>query len=153
METYSRKVKFRMKLKLPENHPHKGGRECTTCNTFKSASEFTLSRDKRSFGGIAMRSKCKTCDELRKYKGFVKRTYNLTFEGYEQLLEKQNYCCAICESKISSKRTSRLFVDHCHATLVVRGLLCSSCNHGLGQFKDSPKLLQRAIQYLTSGKT
>jgi hypothetical protein len=31
----------------------------------------------------------------------------------------------------------------------VRGLLCSSCNHGLGLFKDSPKLLTKAIKYLS----
>ncbi len=139
-------------LKLPKDHPHKDGRECTTCNKFQPASEFTLSQDKRSFGGIAMRSKCKPCDELRKYKRFVKKTYDITFEDYENFLKSQDYKCAICESKISSKRTSRLFVDHCHQTLKVRGLLCSSCNHGLGQFKDSPKLLQKAIQYLTSDK-
>lgn len=140
------------KLKLPENHPHKDGRVCTTCNQFKDSSQFTLSRDKRSFGGIAMRSKCKSCDEFRKYKRFIKKTYDITFEDYEELLDQQNYCCAICESKISSSRTSRLFVDHCHSTGKVRGLLCSACNHGLGLFKDSPKLLNKAISYLTSDK-
>lgn len=66
------------KIKLPENHPHKDGRECTTCNIFKSASEFTLSRDKRSFGGVAMRSKCKSCDEIRKYKQFIKKKLTIS---------------------------------------------------------------------------
>ena len=27
--------------------------------------------------------------------------------------------------------------------------LCENCNRGLGMFKDSPELLQNAIQYLT----
>lgn len=139
-------------IKLPENHPHKDGRVCTTCNTFKLASEYTLSRDKRSFGGVAMRSKCKKCDEFRKYKRFIKKTYDITYDDYIDLLEKQNGKCAICESKMGSARTSRLFVDHCHDSLEVRGLLCSSCNHGLGLFKDSPKLLNKAISYLTSNK-
>lgn len=139
-------------IKLPKDHPNKDGRECTTCLTFKPASEFTLSHDKRSFGGVAMRSKCKKCDEHRKYKRFVKKTYDITYDQYEDLLEKQDFKCAICESKVGNSRTSRLFVDHCHEKLHVRGLLCGSCNHGLGQFKDSPKLLKKAISYLTSGK-
>lgn len=140
------------KLKLPEGHPHKDGRVCTTCNQFKSADQYTLSRDKRSFGGVQMRSKCKTCDELRKYKRFIKKTYDVTFDEYEEMLERQGNKCAICESRIGNSRASRLFIDHCHRTNLVRGLLCSSCNHGLGLFKDSPKLLQKATQYLSSGK-
>ena len=39
-------------------------------------------------------------------------------------------------------------VDHCHETNQIRGLLCSSCNIGLGQFQDSIKLLSKAIDYL-----
>jgi len=140
------------KIKLPEGHPHKDGRTCTSCGEFKPASQFTLERDSRAFGGVSMRSKCKPCNEFRKYKGFIKRTYGITYEQYEKLLEQQNHSCAICKSKISSSRTSRLFVDHCHDSLEVRGLLCSSCNHGLGLFKDSPTLLKRAIHYLSSGK-
>lgn len=143
-----------MKLELPKDHPYIDGRECTTCNTFKPASEFKLERDKRASFGITMRSKCRVCDEHRKYKRFIKKTYDITWDDYEELLESQNYKCAICESTVSSKRTSRLFVDHDHnsETLTVRGLLCSNCNHGLGQFKDSPKLLQKAIGYLTTNR-
>lgn len=143
----SRKVNM---IKLPTNHPHKDGRTCSKCKVFKPASEYSLSYDKRSFGGVSMRSDCKVCMEFRKYKAFIKRTYDFTFEDYEELLEKQGGKCAICESKMGTARTSRLFIDHCHETNKVRGLLCPWCNHGLGQFKDSPKLLRKAIEYLTS---
>lgn len=136
-------------LKLPNNHPYIKGRTCTTCEEFKLASEFKLERDKRAFGGVAMRSKCRTCDEFRKYKRFIEKTYEFSWSDYEKMFDEQRGCCAICGSKISSSRTSRLFVDHNHETGKVRGLLCSSCNHGLGLFKDSPKLLQNAIKYLS----
>lgn len=140
------------KIKLPINHPNKDGRICTECSTFKKADQFTLERNKNALTGIQMRSKCKDCENKRKYKRLIEKLYQIDYTQYELLLESQNYKCAICESKIGNNRASRLFVDHCHDTLKVRGLLCSNCNHGLGQFKDSPKLLQRAISYLTSDK-
>ena len=140
------------KLKLPKEHPYRDGRVCTECNTFKAASQYTLERDKRACGGIAMRSKCKPCNESIKYKSFIKRTYGITYDDYTKMLDQQSNACSICKSKISSTRTSRLFVDHCHTTGKVRGLLCSSCNHGLGLFKDSPTLLKRAIGYLESDR-
>jgi len=140
------------KLRLPNGHPHEKGRVCTSCGKFKDPSQYSLERDRRSFGGIAMRSKCKPCNEHRKYKAFIKRTYDITWETYEQIFDDQDGKCAICKSKISSNRTSRLFVDHCHDTGKVRGLLCSSCNHGLGLFKDSATILKSAIKYLQAGE-
>lgn len=139
-----------MKLELPKDHPYKDGRECTTCNTFKPASEFKLEFRKQAKGGIQMRSKCKSCENVRHHKSLIKRLYDIDIDEYNSLLESQGNKCAICESKIGNSRTSRLFVDHCHSSKKIRGLLCSSCNHGLGQFKDSPKLLRKAISYLTS---
>lgn len=138
-----------MKIQLPKDDYRNCPKVCTTCNKSKPIEAFKLERDRRTTNGIAVRSKCQECDEFRKYKRFIKKTYDFSWEQYEEMFDKQGGKCSICESKISSSRTSRLYVDHCHTTLKVRGLLCSSCNNGLGLFKDSPKLLQRAINYLT----
>lgn len=40
-------------------------------------------------------------------------------------------------------------MDHDHLSGLVRGLLCAQCNRGLGFFRDSVWLLERAIGYLT----
>ena len=53
--------------------------------------------------------------------------------------------CGICKSI-----GVRLAIDHDHDTLVVRGLLCTLCNTGLGHFKERISLLRAAIQYLAS---
>jgi hypothetical protein len=42
-------------------------------------------------------------------------------------------------------------VDHDHVTGAVRGILCAGCNTGMGQLRDDPWVLRRAIEYLTGG--
>lgn len=141
-----------MKLQLPKDDYRNKPKVCTSCNQLKDSAELKLERDKRATNGIAQRSKCRECDEFRKYKRFIQKTYEFSWEQYEKMFDAQGGKCTICESKISSARTSRLFVDHCHQTMKVRGLLCGSCNNGLGLFKDSPKLLQKAINYLSGNR-
>jgi hypothetical protein len=55
--------------------------------------------------------------------------------------------CAICRQPSVGQRLS---IDHCHETGIVRGLLCSPCNLGLGSFRDSVERLESAIRYLGS---
>jgi hypothetical protein len=68
-------------------------------------------------------------------------------EEYNNLFEKQNGKCAICNGE-SKDRGRALDVDHDHKTGKIRGLLCVSCNRGLGHFNDSRWALNKAIQYL-----
>lgn len=65
----------------------------------------------------------------------------------EVLLEQENEGCAICGGAPNGG-CSRLAVDHDHRTGRVRGLLCMHCNQAIGKFKDDPKLLRRAADYL-----
>lgn len=76
------------------------------------------------------------------------RNYGLTVDSHTALLLKQEGVCAICRQPGQNWAERNLNVDHDHASLQVRGLLCGRCNLGLGYFKDAPGLLAAAIDYL-----
>lgn len=89
--------------------------------------------------------------QLRNRKARLKINYGLNIADYDELLTKQRKVCAICGKKETRKDQfgiCRLSIDHCHTTGKVRGLLCSKCNNGLARFKDDPKLLVAAANYL-----
>lgn len=68
----------------------------------------------------------------------------------QYLLEEQGERCGVCQIEFGDSRDYK--VDHCHETGKVRGLLCLKCNLGLGMFRDSSQLLQRAARYLTKAR-
>lgn len=69
-------------------------------------------------------------------------------ELFNVLKQKQESKCWICSTD-EKNSPKGLVVDHCHTTGVIRGLLCSTCNTGLGMFKDNISKLSAAIQYLS----
>jgi len=74
----------------------------------------------------------------------LKRTYGLSLDDYNVLLDKQGGRCAICGEKPNKRH---LDVDHDHDTKMVRGLLCNCCNFGIGYFKYDLEKMAKAIQY------
>lgn len=82
--------------------------------------------------------------------------YGITLEEYDAFLKLQNHVCAICKQpevgKHQSGRVKRLSVDHDHKSGKVRGLLCGTCNRGIGYLKDSVDILKNATKYLEERK-
>jgi len=74
--------------------------------------------------------------------------YGIELEVYERLLLGQHGRCAICDLPPRGKKP--LGVDHDHKTNRMRGLLCDSCNRGIGLFCDSTDILKNAIRYLSA---
>lgn len=79
--------------------------------------------------------------------------YGLTTLDYDELCENG---CQICGIFVD-----RLYIDHDHSCCTedskscgdcVRGVLCPTCNYGLGNFKDDIKLLLAAFKYLQNNR-
>jgi len=79
--------------------------------------------------------------KLSNRKSHLKRKYGLTPEAFDALLASQGGGCAICGTADADN------VDHDHATGAVRGILCFSCNVGIGHLADEDRLTG-ALAYL-----
>jgi hypothetical protein len=74
----------------------------------------------------------------------IKSKYGISLEDYSEILRRQGEGCAIC-----GLLKPTMHVDHCHDTGQVRGVLCGTCNPGIGLLGDNIQLLESAIRYLT----
>jgi hypothetical protein len=146
-------------------------KRCHKCKEFKDETEFYKDRTTKD----GLKNKCKECsgngykiyrekfpekvkedykkwalNNKEKRKEYNKRhslkQYGITIEDYNNMLKEQDFKCAICKEEI--KNVTQFDVDHCHLTGIVRGILCSNCNNGLGRFKDNIEVLKNAIKYL-----
>ena len=141
---------------------------CRACGATKDIRSFNLNKTIKD----GRRGECRKCQRararayinrpefVRKRREYYRKTkhvvigqnrerlYGVTIEKYNEMRIAQHFKCAICGAH-ESEKTSTFAVDHCHKTNRVRGLLCRSCNTGLGFFRDDPQALKNAIQYLT----
>lgn len=64
-----------------------------------------------------------------------------------EVLKFQGNKCAICP-RVDWGARRRPSADHDHKTGLLRGLLCSACNAGIGMLQDNPHILAAAFEYL-----
>jgi hypothetical protein len=140
---------------------------CTKCKIDKSTESFRKRKDTTS----GYQYWCKDCERFANQNRYIKKSkqpkkeidkdkiklealkrmlkyrYNLSYEDYIGMYEKQNQNCSVCEKHFQLGGYRGLYVDHCHTTGKVRGLLCSCCNNGTYIFENET-LRKRMFSYL-----
>lgn len=93
-------------------------------------------------------------DRRRFRKNQLAKDFGITPEDFDTMLFIQGCVCAICGNSEKPNANgakygdSQLAVDHDHNTGIVRGLLCSNCNTGIGLLGDDADRLLAAVAYL-----
>ena len=128
-------------------------RRCNVCKDTKMLSEFPKHKGRPFNKGYRCKKCCskQSCELILKRFGSFRaanlfRWYGITQEDYDRMYEEQKGKCLIC------LRERTLVVDHNHTTGQVRGLLCSGCNTGIGQFEHDIALFDKAKEYVSSQK-
>ena len=128
--------------------PESGQVVCRRCEELKESFHF-------SKGQIENPSRvCKSCrSELNKTwkesnPGYMDEwRYNLSVNDKERIIEKQGGTCANGNCQYGLDDDHKLYVDHCHKTGKVRGLLCHHCNTALGLLMESPDKIAGLMNY------
>lgn len=127
---------------------------CNICKSSKPFFEFSKSNSPK---GDGYQYTCKICNTIEKRKWREAnqdknrntkylRKFGITLNDVVAIIQQQNNKCAICN--INIELGSKTHLDHDHLTGKIRGVLCQKCNHAIGLFKDSTKVLKSAILYL-----
>lgn len=134
----------------------------------KPKSVFTLNPKKFGYSVDNLWTHCGYCDldlpktefyggQTRCKRCIVYRNHNISKEIYYDLLNTQQFACAICQDTHSETHRGWLQIDHDHSCCpgphscgaCVRGLLCGKCNAGIGILGDSVERLGFLRDYLT----
>ncbi|WP_091241462.1 endonuclease domain-containing protein [Klenkia soli] len=87
-------------------------------------------------------AECRPCRRTSQNEAYSIRKYGLTRAAVALMREEQADRCAICGDVGAGH------LDHAHDSGVVRALLCSRCNMGLGLFLEDRRRLLAAVAYL-----
>lgn len=107
---------------------------CKACSSIASKNYYVNNREKAILAHKLWVGNNKVVVKLHK----ARSAFGITDVEYYSLAD----VCTICGS------IEKLCIDHSHQSGRVRGRLCTSCNKGLGFFKDNPTLLLRASDYI-----
>lgn len=127
---------------------------CTKCKVTKDQAEF-YKRKGNDRATARYMSECKDChkEDQRKRNACperkaakrdqnLRKNYGITSYDYDRMYAEQDGRCFVCEDQ-----KSVLHVDHNHETGEVRKLLCALCNTAFGKMRESPRLINKLLEY------
>jgi hypothetical protein len=74
--------------------------------------------------------------------------HKITPAMYDAMLKKQHGLCALCPRMLCDLPSKAIHLDHCHKTNIVRGILCSRCNHCIHVIECYPGWGEKAEKYV-----
>jgi hypothetical protein len=99
---------------------------CRDCNKQQCKAYGAANRPRRNARLKSWRANNKPFAKALDRRRSLSRKYGLTEADFNRMFAEQGGRCLVCDQK------KRLVVDHCHATGLVRGLLCHKCNLAIG---------------------
>ena len=117
---------------------------CNVCHRILPTSFFDANQNGKG-DRVVRRPSCKDCRKHIDGKGIdpsEKRRWQASKPEYV------DFECPVCQKITIPPVTSKVVLNHSHATGEVVGWICDSCNTGLGRFKDDTEVLLRAAEYL-----
>lgn len=138
-------------VKVRKDYPSKSVWVCRKCHSHRTQAW----RDRRADRDPAIIA----AERERQWAYEIRKKFNISAAEYRALSEAQGHVCALCrrpEREVRNQRSPRLAIDHDHACCdgdfscgrCIRGLLCGTCNKGLGQLGDNEEGLLRALAYI-----
>lgn len=119
-------------------------------DTCRSAWQARNQSEKTKIRRQEYQKKWGTLNWQRRRDYMIEYTYGISPEQYQELLEAQNYSCAVC-GRHETEFSRKLAIDHDHGTNEIFGLLCRDCNHRvIGKHRD-PNIFLKAAEYLKKG--
>ncbi len=148
-DSYRRRAAAKGKVVRERETLPAGMRRCPDCRQLKALADFPRNRSARGGRG----SYCKPCHNVptrtcvEKLHGsgrhyHLRQRYGIGAADVAAMIKAQGGVCLLCGERLAQH------VDHDHVTGEVRGVLCSCCNQGLGNFRDNAAALRAAIDYL-----
>lgn len=119
---------------------------CLNCGILRTVDSFSVNQT-RADGSKVRRPRCDDCftaDSGKKMTSKIRKEYMDRHGPASGDL----WICPICKRFSIAHVNVKIVVDHDHITGKPRGLICDSCNTGLGRFKDGENLLEDALEYI-----
>ena len=121
---------------------------CLSCCRLKPLADFPTNQHNRTEGSIT-RPRCQECYTAESGgRGLTPKTRQ-EYRNQDGAPRRGDlWRCPVCRKISIADVNVKIVVDHDHATRTPRGLLCESCNTGLGRFKNGEEYLEDAKSYL-----
>lgn len=129
-KAHPEQLRARAMRKYRKRHPPQPDQSCVDCQ--------------QPTGRGPLATRCLRCWRMNVK---LKDKFGITRADFNAILADQGGVCAICRGATNGH--GKFHVDHDHKTGRLRGLLCATCNMGLGRFGDDASRLLAAAEYLT----